>query len=67
MDRPWFSSYEEGVPRNLNIPDLLLPEILEETAASFPETPAVIFHDRPISYREIHRNQVAHKMRSRKP
>jgi long-chain acyl-CoA synthetase len=37
----------------LNIPDLLLPEILEETAASFPETPAVIFHDRPISYREI--------------
>jgi len=53
MDRPWFSSYEEGVPRHLTIPDLLLPEILEETAAAFPETPAVIFHDRPITYREI--------------
>ncbi len=53
MIRPWFSSYEEGVPRDLAIPPVLLPEILDKTAAAYPDNPAVIFHDRAISYREI--------------
>ena len=59
MDRPWFASYEEGVPRNLNIPDLPLPAILEDTAAAYPDNPAVIFHDRAIPYREIHRRMAS--------
>jgi len=53
MDRPWFSSYEEGVPRDLDIPDVLLPAILEKSAAAFPDNPAVIFHGREITFREI--------------
>ncbi len=53
MNRPWFASYEEGVPRDLDIPDVLLPAILEKTASAFPDNPAVIFHDRAIPYREI--------------
>ena len=53
MDRPWLTSYEPGVPRDLEIPDLLLPEILEKTAADYPDNPGVIFRDRPISYRQI--------------
>ena len=53
MNRPWFSSYEEGVPRDLTLPDVLLPEILEKTAAAYPDHPAIIFHDRPIPYRQI--------------
>jgi long-chain acyl-CoA synthetase len=53
MDRPWLSSYEEGVPADLDLPDLLLPEILDQTAAVYPDRPAVIFQDRTIPYREM--------------
>ena len=53
MNRPWFASYEQGVPHDLDIPDVLLPAILEKTAAAYPDNPAVIFHDRTILYREI--------------
>ena len=53
MNRPWFASYEQGVPHDLDVPDVLLPAILEKTAAAYPDNPAVIFHDRAIPYREI--------------
>ena len=53
MNRPWFASYEQGVPHDLDVPDVLLPAILEKTAAAYPDNPAVIFHDRTILYREI--------------
>ncbi len=53
MDRPWLSAYEPEVPRELEIPDLLLPEILERTAAAYPDNPAVVFQGRTILYREI--------------
>jgi len=40
-DRPWFRSYEEGVPRCVDVPDATLPELLDRTAARVPGKVAV--------------------------
>jgi long-chain acyl-CoA synthetase len=42
-DRPWLRSYEEGVPRALEVPRLTLPELLDRTAARVPGKVAVRF------------------------
>jgi acyl-coenzyme A synthetase/AMP-(fatty) acid ligase len=42
-DRPWFRSYEEGVPRTVDVPGLTLPELLDRTAVRVPDEVAVRF------------------------
>jgi long-chain acyl-CoA synthetase len=54
-DRPWFSSYEPGVPHDLVCPEKTLPEVLSETARRFPDRPAIRFFGRDIPYRELDR------------
>lgn len=66
-DRPWFSSYEPGVPREPDFPEKTLPEVLADTARRFPRRPAIRFFGRDLSYRDLDRwaNRFANLLRSR--
>lgn len=44
MDRPWQKMYEKGVPGDIAYPEgMVVPDILDRTAARFPNSPATIF------------------------
>jgi long-chain acyl-CoA synthetase len=52
-EAPWLKNYEDGVPHSLSYPDVPLTRFLDESASSFPQTPAMIFGGRKISYLEL--------------
>jgi long-chain acyl-CoA synthetase len=41
--RPWFAFYEKGVPTELDLPELLVPQLLSDTAQKFPKNIALRF------------------------
>ncbi len=53
MDKPWLSHYEEGVPATIDYPAIPLHGALEKAVANFPDSPAIIFFNHQISYREL--------------
>jgi long-chain acyl-CoA synthetase len=52
-DKPWVSSYEEGVPQNLEFEEMCLPAILERTAGMFPDKMALLFQGYQITFRQL--------------
>ena len=52
-DKPWVSSYEEGVPEKIEYETICLPEILERTAGIFPDKMALLFQGYQITYRQL--------------
>ena len=52
-DKPWVSSYEDGVPQNLEFEEMCLPEILARTAGMFPDKMALLFQGYKITYRQL--------------
>ena len=56
MTAPWLSGYDEGVPHTLApYPDRTLLDYLSESAANWPDRPALLFKGATICYRELHR------------
>jgi long-chain acyl-CoA synthetase len=64
MDRPWLRFYDPHVPRKLEYPDILLPQILEGAAEDFPDRVAVFFFGGKVRYRELRAlaDQFAHAL-----
>ena len=52
-DRPWLKRYDEGVPHQIEYPEVPLFHFLEENAKKFPDNPATIFKGARLSYREV--------------
>src|SRR5579859_1020051 len=52
-ERPWLSSYDEGVPKTLEYPERTLSEILNEMSGRFPENPFLYYFGSTLSYREV--------------
>jgi len=52
-DRPWLSSYDEGVPKTLEYPEKTLPEILETMAERFPDKPFIHYYGTTLTYRQV--------------
>jgi long-chain acyl-CoA synthetase len=52
-ERPWLSSYDEGVPRTLEYPGKPFPEILAETAQKYPAHPAIYYFGTPFTYKTL--------------
>ncbi len=52
-DKPWISSYEEGVPENIEYEEICLSEILERSAGMFPDKMALLFQGYKITYRQL--------------
>ena len=52
-DKPWLAHYDTGVPHEIAIPSITLPELLEQSARQFPDAPAISFYGKTISYIEL--------------
>ncbi len=53
VERPWVRFYDDGVPAQLTYPDLLLHQILEESARRYPRLTALLFFGRRLTYGEL--------------
>ena len=49
--RPWLKAYDEGVPSDVDVPEVPLYRLLEDSARMFPGRSALIFYGRRFSYR----------------
>jgi len=52
-DRVWFRKYPPQVPRHVTIPDLLLPQFIEQSVRKWPDRTAVVYYGSRWSYREL--------------
>jgi long-chain acyl-CoA synthetase len=53
MERPWLSSYDDGVPKQFEYPLKTLPELLRKIADRFPDSPAIHYFGFKMTYREL--------------
>ncbi len=53
MEKIWLKSYAPGVPASVNFKNTTLQEALSQTAARFPENPALIFQGKVVTYQEL--------------
>ena len=53
IDRPWLAHYDPGVPHEIDIPPIALPELLARAAREHPDAPAISFYGRTIGYAEL--------------
>lgn len=53
MEKPWLTSYPQGVPPSVDYPKIPLFGLLEEAAHKHPDHPAILYYGRRISYREL--------------
>jgi long-chain acyl-CoA synthetase len=52
-DRPWFNLYPENSPKNLAYPEVPVFHYIDKHAAESPDSIALTFYDRDISYKEF--------------
>jgi long-chain acyl-CoA synthetase len=50
IDKPWLAHYDAGVPHEIALPSLTLPDLLAEAAHDFPHAPALLFYGASIDY-----------------
>src|SRR5215213_9938303 len=51
--KPWLAHYDAGVPHEIAVPPIALPELLANAAREYPDAPAISFYGRTISYAEL--------------
>jgi long-chain acyl-CoA synthetase len=51
--KPWVKSYEPGVPETVEIPTHTLDQSLTLAADKYPQSTAIIFFDKKMTYREL--------------
>src|SRR5258705_1460606 len=52
-EMPWLRFYPTGVPPNVDVPDVPLTQLLDDSAARFPRRAALAFFGRGMSYRQV--------------
>ncbi len=52
-EKPWFKFWPEGVPRNLDYPDVPLGDLLKRTAEKYPDKIATVYFDKTLTYRQL--------------
>jgi len=55
MDPIWIRQYDPGVPATLSYPDSTLSDLLTQSAARYPDRPALHFYGNVIRYEELDR------------
>jgi long-chain acyl-CoA synthetase len=53
VERPWFVHYPPGVPKEIEIPDKRIPDLLRESAERWPNRDAFVFYGSRWSYRSF--------------
>ncbi|MDA2931006.1 long-chain fatty acid--CoA ligase [Acidobacteria bacterium AH-259-O06] len=54
-EKIWQKSYDAGVPKQIDFKDLTIPQILDNSAARFPDSPAILFLNSKLTYKELRR------------
>jgi long-chain acyl-CoA synthetase len=52
-DRPWLRYYPSGVPADVDVPDVPLTQLLDDSARRFPRRKALGFLGGALTYREV--------------
>jgi long-chain acyl-CoA synthetase len=53
FERLWHKSYAPGIPAEIDIEEITLPEILTRSTGRFPDNIALIYMGKKITYREL--------------
>ncbi len=53
MERIWTKHYEEGVPKDLQIEEKILPEYLDQSAERWPNNPALTLKGKTLTYAQV--------------
>jgi len=53
MAKPWLKYYPEGVPEDVETPDVSVPEIFNQTVEKYGNKTALIFYGKKISYLKL--------------
>lgn len=53
MERPWFKSWPEGLPKSLDYPEVPIFTFLMDTAKKLPKKTAIIFYGYKITFSEL--------------
>ncbi|MCJ7596411.1 MAG: AMP-binding protein [Desulfobacterales bacterium] len=51
--KPWLKYYPEGVPEEIEVPDVSVPEAFDQMADKYGSKTALIFYGKKISYHEL--------------
>jgi long-chain acyl-CoA synthetase len=54
-DKPWLKFYEPHVPEHIDYPEIVLPEVLQQTAQKYPSRSAILFKGASINYDRFNR------------
>ncbi len=53
LSKPWLKHYSKGVPAEVEIPDISVPQLFEEVVAKYGKKTFVIFYGKKINYLEL--------------
>jgi long-chain acyl-CoA synthetase len=53
MSKPWLKYYPEGVPGEVEIPDISIPALFDQMAGKYGSKTALIFYGKKISYTKL--------------
>ena len=53
LSKPWLKYYTEGVPAEIDILDISVPELFDRMVEKYGNKPALIFYGKQIKYREL--------------
>ncbi|MBW1869384.1 MAG: AMP-binding protein, partial [Deltaproteobacteria bacterium] len=53
LSKPWVKYYPEGVPAEVEVPDISVPEAFDQMADKYGSKTALIFYGKKISYEKL--------------
>jgi long-chain acyl-CoA synthetase len=53
LSKPWLKYYSKGVPVEVDIPELSVPELFDQVVQKYGNKTALIFYGKKITYREL--------------
>ncbi|MDD5099745.1 MAG: AMP-binding protein [Syntrophales bacterium] len=53
LSKPWLKYYSEGVPAEINVLDISVPDLFDRIVEKYGDKPALIFYGKKINYREL--------------
>ena len=53
MSKPWLKYYPEGVPPEVEVPEISVPQLFDEMAYKYSDKAAMIFYGKKIKYGEL--------------
>lgn len=53
MSKPWLKYYPEGVPAEVDVPDISVPALFDQMAERYGNKTALIFYGKKLSYKKL--------------